>query len=96
MSNWILDKLLDGMGKAQLLKLVWKIIGKVFKRLYWDVLALVNTAEQNMPNEDGETKARWVYDEFVKSHKDYASWDWVVNMLIETAVGDVKRYEEKV
>jgi hypothetical protein len=43
--NWIVEKILFSLGKSKLMKIVWKIFRKVFKRLYWDMVVLVKQAE---------------------------------------------------
>jgi hypothetical protein len=91
--NWLIEKVLFSMGKSQLMKLVWKLFRKIFKRIYWDMVELVKQAEQELPDADGIEKARVVMKRFKLSHDEVSEWAWLGNVLMEIAVGEVKKYE---
>ena len=93
--NWILEKVLYSLGKTKLLNIVWKIFRKVFKRLYWDMLELVHDAEAEIPKLGGAAKAKLVIERFIADHDEVPEWHWVLNVLLEIAVGEAKSKEEK-
>ena len=85
--NW----LLKFMGKAELLKLVFKIFRKIFGRLYRDMIAEVQAAELvDPPLSDGD-KAKYALKGFVMRHNEAREWGWVLNVMLEIAVGEYKR-----
>ena len=90
--NWILRF----FGKSQLLKLVWKIFRKVFGRLYKDMYSTVQAVQLEMPDADGFSKSREALRRFIAEHDEPLEWRWVLNVLLEIAVGELKNYQERV
>jgi hypothetical protein len=87
---WALSKI----SKAKILKLIWKVCRKAFGRLYSEVVIAVRAAEEEMPNGTGAEKAAWVAKTLYESHNELKEWRWVINILIEAAVGEVKDYTD--
>ncbi len=94
--TWLIEKVLFSLSKTKLLKLVWKIFRKVFKRLYWAAAAEVEAAERNMPEATGFEKADAVAKNLITNFDELSEWEWLCNILIEVAVGEYKQKEESV
>ena len=81
---------LKWLSKKQLLKLLWRILRKVFGRIYNDAALLVVRAQMNSELDSGLARAEWVAKELVKRYNELSEWRWVVNLIIEGAVSEYR------
>jgi|GEM_PF-2674342 len=85
--SWILKLL----SKKQLLSLLWRILRKVFGRVYEDAARLVVKAQLNGELKTGLERAQWVAQHLLGKYDELSEWRWVVNLIIEGAVSEYKR-----
>lgn len=91
--SWIIKQLLGMLDKQELLKLAWRILRKAFGHVYETAVILVKRAEANEQLESGLDRALWVARELVKQYNELKEWQWLINIIIEAAVAEVKNYD---
>ena len=94
--GWIIDQILGNMGRTKLFNLICRAARRIFGKLYRDMLSEVQAAELIQPPLSGVDKAKVVIAAYKESHDEAAEWSWLVNILLEIAVGEFKSYGERV
>lgn len=86
--DWLKKIVSSVFSEQRLIQLAHVIIRKVFNRVYADIKQLVVIAEAKYDN--GFDKAKYVWTEFIKTHDEWSEWKPVFNLIMETAVNELK------
>ena len=93
--SWLVEQIIGSLGKAKLLNLVFRIFRKIWGKLYRDMLQEVQAAELVRPPLTDVEKAQYAIKGFILRHNEAKEWGWVLNVLLEIAVGEYKRKDSK-